>query len=428
MKRRILLISIIPFACLGYLLVHSFSQRVIRPYLTIVGSVCMADGLGRQSVELMSALGNKYSVNFIPTTEVKLQEVPSLARKILKKPNHHQGKVVLFEDCVWVPGKDHYKILDQTVKDQQVRIAYSMFESTTIPSQWVDIFNHFFDAVIVPDVFHREVYQSCGVTKPIFILPLGLDLSTCLKKPLKVSANRPFIFGTMGAGISRKNLLKTLKAFHKAFGNHPDVCFAVHCRYALPEIEREIKDFIIEHQIENIHYSHKRLTKKKYLEKFRQIDCFVNLSMGEGFSIQPREAMALGIPTMLSDNTAQSSICATGLVKALPSKIRTPARRRWGGLLLQDAIYGEEFDWDINEAAQAFREVYEHYPDYLSLSHRARQWAANFDYPQLKKKYETLIAPKKIVYGETNEIFEDCLITNSRELMRKYRDIAKSSF
>lgn len=424
MKRNLKKYSLIAglFLC-GYLGHQIYYKFFFRPYLTIVGSVCMADGLGRQSVELINTLHKQVSINFVPTTEMNFREVPKAVKKVMRKKHKKQGKVILFEDCVWVPNKEHYKILDPKLKESQVRIAYSMFESTKIPSEWVEIFNRHFDAVAVPDAFHLKIYRENGVTVPLFLLPLGLDLSKWLQSPCKNKANRPFLFATLGAGISRKNICKTIEAFAAAFGNNPDVHFLVHCRYALPEIEEEIQKIICEKKLSNVHYHHKRLSREKYLEIFQGIDCYVNLSKGEGFSIQPREAMALGIPVILSDNTAQSSICATELVRAVPSQIPCPAERRWGGMLKKPKIYGEEFDWEVKDASQAFLEVYQNYEKFLSLSQLARNWALDFDYSRLKKKYENLICPKKIILGDRNEITEEYLMTDSPKFYEKCKKL-----
>ena len=59
----------------------------------------------------------------------------------------------------------------------------------------------------------------------------------------------------------------------------------------------------------------------KYIEFISTFDCYVNLSKGEGFSIPPRESLALGIPCIISDNTAHKTICDSGLVLPVTSKI-----------------------------------------------------------------------------------------------------------
>lgn len=53
----------------------------VRPYITIVGSACLADGIGRQSVELLAELQAQVTVDFIPTTKTCLKDIPKDIQK-----------------------------------------------------------------------------------------------------------------------------------------------------------------------------------------------------------------------------------------------------------------------------------------------------------------------------------------------------------
>lgn len=405
---------------MGY---YIYSYYFFQPYITVVGSVCMADGIGRQSVELLSELQKKVTVDFIPTTKTTLKDVPHNMRKILRNRYRRLGRIILFEDCIWVPGKPHYQILENIDRQKHICLAYSMFESTEIPTAWVDGLNSYFDAVIVPDPFHIEVYEQNGVTIPIFVLPLALNLSEFLHQPIKSKRGIPFTFASLGAGISRKNIIKSIEAFAKVFKNQTDVHFLIHCRYALPNIEREIKEYITTNSLKNVFYRCRRLGRDEYLQLFRSIDCYVNLSKGEGFSIQPREAMALGIPVIITDNTAQKTICRSGLVRSIPASITIPAERRWGGMLESAQIYGKEFDCLSQDASNAFFDVYTNYSQFVANNYLARKWAEQYDYSALRPIYLSLIHPARVILGNRNEIHNDSIITNDISLYIKYNQL-----
>lgn len=400
-----------------------YSYYLIQPYITVIGSVCMADGIGRQSVELLCELKKKVRVDFIPTTKTSLKDVPSIMKKVLRTRYKKLGRVILFEDCIWVPAKSHYELLKNINRKDHVCLAYSMFESTKIPKTWVSALNNYFDAVIVPDPFHIDVYKQNGVTIPIFVLPLGLNLSDFLQQPLKRKCGIPFTFASLGAGISRKNIVKSINAFAKVFKNNPDVKFLIHCRYALPEVEKEIKEYISNNSLDNVLYSCKRLSRDEYRELFQSIDCYVNLSKGEGFSIQPREAMALGIPVIITNNTAQKTICYSGLVKSVPAAIPLPAQRRWGGMLQSAEIYGKEFDCRTEDASDAFLDIYTNYPKFISKNYLAREWAAQYDYSRLRSMYLSLVQPERVILSDRNEIQSDCIITDNLSLYLKYKTL-----
>ena len=395
-----------------------FYKNVIsRPHLTVMGYVKMADGLGRQTVELIDAFKDEMSVGFVPTHRNRLQDVPKRLHTILKRRKRPLGKVILFEDCLWFPGHFPTKKLRGPVQEDQIRIAYSMVESSRIPPEWTEILNTHFDAVAVPDPFLVKVYQESGVMLPIFVVPLAIDISPFLKQSLKQKANTPFTFANLSSCVNRKNHLTLIRAFAKAFGNSDKVRLVINSRATFNKLDETLRKEIETLGLTNVHFTIDSLTKQDYLDLFQTIDCYVNLAKGEGFSIQPREAMALGIPAIVSDNTGQSTVCSSGLVVSVPSKDTEPAFYDWG------AYYGNFFTCTIDDAAAAMKKVYDNYPSYLNRAEKARAWVSQYQYHALKPLYRTLIKPKKVILGDENKITEDTLTTNSSALYKKYRSI-----
>jgi glycosyltransferase involved in cell wall biosynthesis len=380
----------------------------------------MSDGLGRQSVEIMDTMKDYVSVGFRATRKSVLTDVPFSIQKILKKAYSQFGKVVIYEDIIYTTTTNFLQRRFDLKRKDQIRLAYSMFESSEIPKLWVHNFNLYFDAVIVPDDYHVAVYKNSGVTIPIFVLPLGLNLKPFLKHSLKTQANSPFIFANFGTCISRKNHLALIQAFHSAFGSSPDVELWINCKYSRENLFQDLKNYVDQLSVTNIRLTQNCYSVKEYRDNFDHIDCYVSLSQSEGFSIQPREAMALGIPCIISDNTAQSTICKSGLVKAVPCPIKEPAYYEH----FRD-IFGCRYNVDFHASVEALKEVYQHYPEHLSQSHQLRQWASQYDYEALKPLYISLIKPKKVLLGEHNRIEKDALITNSPLLYEKYLEILK---
>ncbi len=414
MKKTLLSLSLILLIALGFFV---YLKSNSRPHLTVMGYVRMADGLGRQTVEVIDTFKDEMSVSFVPTHRNRLQDVPKRLHKILKTKNRPLGKVILFEDCLWLPNHHPYKKLQTPVRDDQIRIAYSMFESSRIPAEWTIILNTYFDAVAVPDPYFVSVYKESGVKIPVFVVPLAVDLSPNLKFPVKNCANTPFTFANLSTCVDRKNQLTLVRAFAKEFGNNKKVSLLINARAAFNKLDFEIVKEIKNLGLANVIFNINPLSKSEYQDLFHEIDCYVNLSKGEGFSIQPREAMALGIPVIVTDNTAQSTLCASGLVTPVSSTIKKPAFYDWGD------YYGHSFDCTIDDAAAALKEVYDNYPTYLKRGEEARAFAAKSQYIHLKPLYRTLIKPKKVMLGTENRVTEDTLITNSPTLYQKYKQL-----
>ncbi len=388
-----------------------------QPDLTIFGFCNMADGVGRQSPELIEAFKEELSINFIPTRQSKLTDVPKSIKKILKGKNQDLGKVILFEDLIWWPGEEKFRKLDLPEAKKSIKIAYSMFESTQIPPEWVIILNNYFDAVAVPDRFLIDVYEKSGVKIPIFELPLALNLDRYLAKPLKTHRRSPLVFANFSASSDRKNQLLLIRAFAKAFGDRADVLLRINSRSGEPHVREAITKEIAELNATNIVFTQFNLSQEEYLNLFDQVDCYVSLSKGEGFSIQPREAMALGIPVIATDNTGQSTICQSGLVKSVDSPHQQPALYPWGD------YYGYSFNCSLTDAADALRDMYDHYDDYLNKAPMSRTWAKQYQYEALKPLYRSLLHPQKVLLGPVNQLTPDGLITTSPELAAKYQSL-----
>ncbi len=405
-------------------IVTFFQKHTSSPYLTVVGYIKMADGLGRQSVELIKTFKDDVKVSFHRTRgdrEQGFDDVEPYIIPLLTKKYKRPGKVIIFEDYEYFNEKKIHKILKRSKnRDHHILIAYTMFESTKIPIEWTGILNKHFDVIVVPDPYLVEVYQNSGVTVPIFCLPLGLYLDDYMEQPLKKHKNHPFVFANYSSFDPRKNQLGLVRAFAKAFGNQENVILKLNFRAGAPFINETILEEINRLGLSNVQVTGNALPKREYIEAFKDIDCYVNLAKGEGFSIQPREAMALGIPVIVSDNTSQQTIAKTNLVRAVASKIKEPAY-----FPHVDQFCGYYFNFEIDQAAEALLDVYENYEKFLSYAKEARDWVKQYEFSNLKKHYQSLIKPRKLILGDRNEIHEDYFMTNSLELYQKYQRITQ---
>ena len=220
-------------------------------------------------------------------------------KKIVRKANRNLGNVVLFEGSVWTPHTFDYQLLEAPSQPDEIRIAYSMFESTEIPHEWTFILNRHFDAVAVPDPFLVEVYQNSGVTIPIFLLPLGRNLQPYLTYAKKRDEKKPFTFGNFCSCLDRKNHLTLIRAFAKAFGNNPNVRLILNMRTIYnPGLLESIREEMGKLRLKNISLTTLELSQNSQLDLMNELDCYVSLSKGEGFSILPREALSMGIPVI----------------------------------------------------------------------------------------------------------------------------------
>lgn len=386
--------------------------------LTVIGPAYFNDGLGRISIGVIDNLKHDLKVNFINSrTFIQTKELSNDLINILKQNNNDLGKIIFLTDSL-----NNGQILSKinTHKSKNIMLVYSMFESTKIPNKWVKNINNFFDAVIVPDEFLVDVYLNSGVQKPIFVLPLGIYLNDFFNKKNNKQKN-DFTFGCLANFDLRKNHKILIEAFAKEFGNNRNVLLRINGRYFNADhLDKYIKSL----KCNNIILTNYSLAWKDYIKFMSEIDCYVSISKGEGFSIPPREALAMEIPCILTNNTAQKTICNTGFVKSIESNILESA--------LFPETYAKEnlgnfFNCELDEARKALKEVYHNYDFYLKKASNAKEWVNQYNWQNIKKKYLTLFKPEKIILGSYNQINEKCIITNSKDLYNKYLNLINNN-
>lgn len=56
--------------------------------------------------------------------------------------------------------------------------------------------------------------------------------------------------------------------------------------------------------LQNVKIINNKLDRNEYVELLQNASCYVSPSKGEGFALPPREALAIGLPVILTDCAA----------------------------------------------------------------------------------------------------------------------------
>lgn len=296
--------------------------------------------------------------------------------------------------------------------------VHSVFESTSIPQVWVDDLNQNFDFVSVSDPFLVDVYKNSGVEIPIFFLPEGSLLEDWLNLVPPKEHSGPFLFLASGALFQpRKNHDLLIEAFQLAFGNREDVQLKIHARGPTHSLYADqAAELITRYDLcncKNIIFHYGTLDDKEYKKLFLSCNCLVNIASGEGFSITPREALAVGIPAILTDNSAQTTICNSGFVRAVPCS------KEIDGFYNEFGCVGHQYNPTVEEVAKALLDVYNNYLYYKELAEKAKPWVEQYTAAHLIPKWKNLLAPSHVILGERNEVTNEYLMTNSPTLYEK---------
>lgn len=211
---------------------------------------------------------------------------------------HHSQKYVppkayvLYHTPNFLPPEYH-----MAKRDGATTALITMFETTRIPYVWPIRINKWFDKLIVPTPFCKRVFKGAGVTIPIDIVPLGVDPTRWTYKERTPPLTRPYrflAFANARWDCPRKNFDIIVDAFEKKFGGRKDVELVIKSSPG-PVVNRRTKF------PSNCTIINKRLPQSEVLSLLHDVDCLVFPSSGEGFGLPPREAMATGLPVIVTN-------------------------------------------------------------------------------------------------------------------------------
>ena len=242
--------------------------------------------------------------------------------------------------------KDNYK-----GKCKQA-FGYTMFETTKIPQnpkQWTDIINRTCDALIVPAEEVKKVFIAGGINIPVHVVPLWVDdRFVYFKRPKRE------IFAFLWVGkldqFNRKGCLDAIEAFEEEFKKESDVRLVIKAS----NMNISARDSQRIQDNNKIQLINRQFSVEDLNKIYQEADCFLFPTHGEGFGLPPLEAMATGLPTIVTDwmgcrEFAKEEICYPIKVDKLEKAIYPPA-------------YGDVGEWaavDIKRTRKLMRHVYE---------------------------------------------------------------------
>lgn len=401
--------------------------------INLIGYLNNYDSLARHTSSFLNTLPQSLKINIFKTKGCSGKGLPERHQKIIASGINlfntqelklllgrglHISGISIYTDSWWHSNEwNKYK----SIPNNSIKFAYCVVESTKVPKDIVEKFNKNFDAVIVVDEWFVNVCKNSGVTIPVFALPLALDsdLNSLLSRPLKKKSNSPFTFGCSGLFSPRKNQTLLMRAFDQEFRDNQDVQLIIHGKSE--RYFKKIEQLARHLRHPGIKLFRKNLPRTEYENFIANLSCYALISKGEGFSITPREALAAGVPSILSNNTGHKVICDANVVYPVASNIQEPTVIFVGNKLSK--MDGMQFNCHIRDVRKALRDVYNNYENYLKRAQSGRDWAKKYLAENLKYKYLNLVNPKKVILGPQNKVTDDFFMTNSKTLFSKYQEL-----
>ena len=208
------------------------------------------------------------------------------------------------------------------------------WEFGSIPTAWVAPLQTVVDELWVPSEYVRRMYLDAGVDADrVQVVPNGVDLSHYSPEGPALELDAPglrFLF--VGGAISRKGIDVLLSAFGEAFAGRDDVTLIVKDfgadgvyrggdRAELLRMAADVGGPRVVHLTET-------LTDDGVAALYRACDVLVHPYRGEGFAMPVLEAMACGLPTMVTAGGPTDEFCPADAGWRIPStKALLPGRR-----------------------------------------------------------------------------------------------------
>ena len=225
----------------------------------------------------------------------------------------------------------------------QTPIISSMWEADTLPESFRENL-HEFDTVIVPSAQNVELFSRYHDN--VKLVPLGVDPADWHYVERKAPTTT-FDFLIGGSG-ERKGVDLAVKAFRKLWGEEGSWGDGPIPTLTMKSPKPSDLYGARVYRVQG------KLSAADEISLYEQAHCYLQPSRGEGFGLQPLQAMAQGIPTILTDAHGHAGFAHLGYgVKAAKSKASY-------------FIYGDAGDWwepDLDELCERMQFVYYNYAE-----------------------------------------------------------------
>ena len=240
------------------------------------------------------------------------------------------------------------------------RIAYTVWESTILPSVFFDIIKNYYNQIWAASAWQKDCMVAQGI-KPdkIEIVPAGVDSKTFFPEEVsfeKYYSDGRFKFVLFGRWSSRKATKDIIKTFLKTFNKDEPVDIIVSVDNPFPDDQykstyERLKGYELEDErIKVIHFP----SREDYVKFIKKGHVFVSCSRGEGWNLPLIEAMACGTPAIYSNCSAQLEFASgkghpVNIAKEVPNTIENT---------------GNYYEPDWDHLSKVFRDTYQNYDKY----------------------------------------------------------------
>ena len=217
-----------------------------------------------------------------------------------------------------------------------VKAGLLVYETLPLPESWVESINRYLDIVFVPNEINKNIFVTSGVCPDkIRIVPYGFDPHLASQPHgIKCRENEKTRYLMISMPHKRKGLAHFLRAFCRAFTSKDPVSLTIKTTYSTksrksrrPWETEPVKDMIkrIARTFCNppeIMANECCLDDPSMYAYYKNFDIYVQPGFAEGFGLAVLEAMACGLPCIVTGHGGYMDFCHEGTCLLLPYSLR----------------------------------------------------------------------------------------------------------
>lgn len=246
----------------------------------------------------------------------------------------------------------------------EYKIGWTMIEVDKIAERWARACNAM-DEVWVPTPMQVEGFKASGVEKPIYCMPLGIDTTRFMPNflPAVYHGENEFRFINVAWWQMRKRPDLMTIAFAEEFSNEKKVGLIFKTMTAAEEGQAidSIHGWVGHRTDDQIAVVEGAFPWWEFVMMMRSCQVFVLPTAGEGWGCPPAQALACGLPVIVTDCQGPGEVMRDDNGKPFPGVYFLPAEKQPTDI---HHDYYEGSNWwvaDLPDIQRAMREVYENY-------------------------------------------------------------------